>query len=183
MRKAMTAIELVAIEMERAIEVGECLEWQGMMGNTGKQVPIVRSREGKTYSAQVSAPRVLWEQKYGPIPAGMVLWRECCNNKCVKLSHLRLGTRVEWNRHRTEKGLFKHTIGHILNLTKGARNRATTVNTLERARQVRALLAQHSRKEVAQITGISQCMVNDIALGRSWKDHGSPWAGLGGRGA
>jgi hypothetical protein len=170
---------LLARGMKEAVEVGDCLEWTGRMGN-GKTVPVVKSREGKTYSAEYSVPRLLWEQEKGPIPKGMVLYRRCCNNACVEPSHLKLGTRAEWMANRKKLGLTKHSTKAILGLTKGARSRPTVVNTLDKARQVRALLDDHTRDEVALLTGVSRSMVDDIARGRAWKDYASPWAGLGG---
>jgi len=179
-RKPRSVADLFAKGMAEAVEVGECLEWQGKMGN-GKTIPVVKSREGKTYCAEYSVPRLVWEQKNGPIPRGMVLYRKCCNNDCVELKHLKLGTRAEWMENRRKLGLTKHTAQHILNLTKGARNRPMVVNTMDKARQVRALLADHSRDEVALLTGVSRAMVDDIARGRAWRDTASPFSGLGAR--
>jgi hypothetical protein len=65
-----------------------------------------------------------------------------------------------------------------VNLTQGARRRQTTINSLEKAREVRALLSEHSRDEVANLTGVSRAMVDEIARGRAWKDHSNPFAGL-----
>jgi hypothetical protein len=177
MRKPASVAELAAKGMAAAIEVGDCLEWQGRMGN-GKTVPVVQSRAEKTYSAEYSIPRFLWEQAKGPVPAGKLVYRKCCNNACVQLAHLAVGTRTEWSENRKKHGLTKHTAAHILNLAKAARSRPTTINSMEAAREVRRLLGEHTRDEVAAMTGVSPAMVDDIALGRSWKDYSSPFAGL-----
>jgi hypothetical protein len=179
-RKPKPVADLMAAGLARAVEYGDCLEWQGKMGN-GNTVPVVSSREGRDYSAEYSVPRYVWEKANGPIPAGLVVYRKCCNNCCVSLKHIAVGTRAEWMENRKKLGLTKHATQAILNLTKGARNRPTVVNTLDKARQVRMLLADHTRDEVAALTGVSLPMVNDIALGRSWKDYSSPFAGLGAR--
>jgi hypothetical protein len=178
MRKPKTPAELLAIWLPKALEVGDCLEWTGKMGN-GKTVPCVSTRYHKDYSAEYSVPRMLWEKKHGPIPKGMIVYRTCCNNLCVAEKHLAIGTRADWMANRTNQGLMKHTASHIVNLTKGARQRATTLNSLEKAREVRALLGEYSRKEVAALTGVSLDMVHEIARGDAWKDYSNPFAGLG----
>jgi hypothetical protein len=177
-RKPAPVADLMAIGLAKAVEYGDCLEWQGKMGNK-KTVPVVNSREHKDYSAEYSVPRYVWEQANGPIPEGMLVYRKCCNNSCVSLKHLEMGTRKQWMENRKKLGLTKFTTQHILNLTKGARNRPTVVNTLDKVRQARLLLADdHTRDEVAMLTGISRPMVDDIALGRAWRDHSNPFAGL-----
>jgi hypothetical protein len=176
-KKPATIIEKLQKGMAEAVEVGECLEWQGKMGNK-KTIPVVQSREGMKYNAEYSVPRLLWEREKGPIPAGKLVYRKCCNNACVELSHLAVGTRAQWIENRRKRGLTKHTAAHIVNLTQGARRRQTTINSLEKAREVRALLSEHSRDEVASLTGVSRAMVDEIARGRAWKDHSNPFAGL-----
>lgn len=178
MRKPASVKDLVARGMAEAVEVGDCLEWQGKMGN-GKVVPVVQSREGRTYSTDHSVPRALWEAKNGPIPEGMILYRKCCNNACVEMKHFAVGTRAEWVANRKKKGLTKHTAAHVAALTQGARKRAYTRNSLEKAREVRSLVGEHTYQEIAQQTGVSKAMVQDIAQGRAWKDHSNPFAGLG----
>lgn len=164
--------------LAKAVEVGDCLEWQGKMGN-GKTVPVVQSREGRSYNAEYSVPRLVWEKAKGPIPTGKMIYRKCCNNACVCLDHLAIGTRADWMKNRQKHGLTKHTAEHIVNLTKGARRRAGIKYSLEKAREVRALLAEHSREEVSRLTGVSLAMVSDISRGRAWRDHANPFAGLG----
>lgn len=177
MRTPASVAQLVGKGMTEAIEVGECLEWQGRIGN-GASIPVVKSREGKTYSAEYSVPRFLWEQEKGPIPEGKILYRKCCNNACVKLKHFAVGTRADWQENRKKHGLTKHAANHIANLTQGARRRSTSINTIEKAREVRTLLASHTQREVAEMTGVSLAMVCDIGRGRAWKDHANPFAGL-----
>lgn len=165
--------------MQRAVEVGECLEWQGRMGN-GKTIPVVKSREGKTYSADHSVPRMVWTKAKGPVPEGKIVYRKCCNNACVRLEHLVVGTRAEWIGNRSKQGLNKRTAANIVTMQRAARSRTTTLNTLEKAREVRRLAGEYPRREIAERTGVSLAVVNDILSGRAWKDHSNPWAGLGG---
>jgi hypothetical protein len=42
---------------------------------------------------KVKAHRYAWEQKHGPIPAGLVVDHRCRNRACINLDHLRIVTR------------------------------------------------------------------------------------------
>lgn len=178
-RKAASVRELVARGMAKAVEVGECLEWQGAFSCRGV-TPCVKSREGKSYTAAHPVCRVLWEEANGPIPEGKLVYRKCCNNACVKLEHLRCGTRAEWKANQKKNGLTKHAAATKLKMTVAARRRETIVNSLEKARQVRMLRGDGlSYLEIAATTGVSEAMVADIVQGCAWKETiSSPFAGL-----
>jgi hypothetical protein len=172
--------ELVSAGLAKCVEVGDCLEWQGKMGNSGK-VPAVMSRAHHPYSAEYPIPRELWKQHKGPIPEGMLVYRTCCNNKCVALDHLAIGTRAQWHKNRKKQGKSKHTAAHIASITQARRKSPDVVNTLEKARHVRSLLGEYTREEVSRMTGVSEAMVRDIARERAWKDQSNPFNGLGAR--
>lgn len=168
--------------MAQAQEVGECLEWQGHFSNRGKTQPSVKVRlDGKNYSDNLSVPRLLWEAENGPVPAGKWVYRKCCNNACVLLDHLAIGTRNDLMKARKKAGTTKHAPTTLIALTRAARKREATINTPERARMVRELLAGGERhEEVSARTGVSLAMVAEIGQGRAWREiFGSPWAGLG----
>ena len=180
MTRAKTPTELLAIGMALAEEVGDCLEWQGLFSNRGKNQPSIKARlPGKTYSDNLSVPRLLWEAEHGPIPVGKWVYRKCCNNACVCLEHLAIGTRKDLMRARRKAGTTQHAPTTLIALTLAARRRATAINTDADARKVRELLAEGmKRASVAEATGVSLDMVNDIARGKAWRDLSSPWAGL-----
>ena len=177
--KARTPGENVAAGMAAAQEVGDCLEWQGYYSNKGTQ-PSVKARFGvKGYSENLSVPRMLWEAAYGAIPEGKLVYRKCCNNSCVLLDHITIGTRKDWSKARMKAGTSKHKPDTIISLTIAARNRAATINSLDRARTVRSLLAAGDRQEdVAAETGVSLAMVKDIGRNRSWRETGGFFSGL-----
>lgn len=180
MTKAKTPAELLAIGMEQAQEYGDCLEWQGYFANRGKTQPSIKVRlPGKDYSDNLSVPRLLWEAEHGPIPAGKWVYRTCCNNACVCLDHLAIGTRKDLMRVRKKAGTTQHAPTTLIALTLAARRRANSINTEADARKVRELLAEGAKRaQIAAATGVSLDMVNDIARGKAWRDLSSPWAGL-----
>lgn len=177
--KRRTIEEQIGLWMARAVEVGECLEWGGAFSCNGV-TPVVKVKlPGKTYSDNVAVNRVLWEAANGPIPEGMLVYRKCCNNACVCLAHLAMGTRAQWLAHRKKLGLTKHKQLTKLKITVGARARQTTKNTLEKAREVRSLKGQMTQREIARVTGVSEGMVSDICDGVAWREVvASPFAGL-----
>lgn len=179
-RKALPVSVLLQRGMDKAVEVGECLEWQGAF-SCGGVTPCIKSREGKTYTAAHAVCRLLWERERGPIPDGRLIYRKCCNNACVKLEHLRCGTRAEWKANQKRNGITKHSALTRLKQTVSGRNRPTTKYSMEQARQVRVLRATGmSYPQIAQATGVHEAMVADIAQGSAWKETvSSPFAGLG----
>lgn len=163
-----------------AIEVGDCLEWQGSFMCEGK-TPIVKARNAETGQTQnLSVPRLLWERDHGPIPEGKLVYRHCCNNACVIDEHLRCGTRKDWAKARKRAGTNKHSAVAKLHLTLAARRRADVTGSMEKAREVRSLKAAGLRiADIAAATGVSPYMVEDIARGKSWRELGaSPFSGL-----
>src|SRR5262252_389700 len=61
---------------------------------------------------KVKAPRYAWERWMGSIPAGADVCHECDNPRCVRPSHLWLGTHSENNRDHCFKGRCRHKHGH-----------------------------------------------------------------------
>jgi hypothetical protein len=53
---------------------------------------------------QRAAHRVAYELRVGPIPKGLVVLHMCDVRRCVRISHLRLGTNLENILDRTSKG-------------------------------------------------------------------------------
>lgn len=179
MKRALTAQEHIEAGLARSLEVGDCIEWQGYMGNHGTQPCIKMRLDGKRSTSNIPVPRILWENENGPVPEGRLVYRKCCNNRCVNVDHIKTGTRAEWARARKKAGVSKHNPSTLITLTQSARKRRTTVNSLERARMVRELLASGlKREQVAEQTGVSLSMVIDIGAGRSWRETGGFFSGL-----
>lgn len=91
-------------------EVGpeaSCWPWLGTIEATGYGVLFSNGRFQKGH-------RYVWEQRVGPIPAGMVLDHECFNTKCVNPKHLRVVTQKQNSEH--QKGANKNSKSGIRNV-------------------------------------------------------------------
>ncbi|MFA7291874.1 MAG: HNH endonuclease [Rhodocyclaceae bacterium] len=184
-RVQMPTAEAVAAGLARglakAVEVGDCLEWQGSFAAGGK-TPAVKAHSlenGRTDNFPV--PRLLWEREHGPIPAGKLVYRKCCNNACVLVEHLSCGTRKDWAKARRKAGASKHSATTLIALTLARRRRPDVTTTMEKARQIRSLTAAAVKvRDIAAQTGVHPDMVEDIRRGRAWRElSASPFAGLG----
>jgi hypothetical protein len=164
------AAEIAAL----TIEVGDCLEWQGKMGRGSSAMPnapqIGKRVDGKSVNLLVT--RLVWTAAHGPIPDGKKVYRTCCNNYCVALPHLALGTLADVKKARRAAGMTAHSPSALAALTKGARARSTTKNSIEKAREVRDLVAEGLHDSViSERTGVSRTVVSDIRLGRAWQEQ------------
>jgi hypothetical protein len=177
---AKNIAQKVAEGLAAAIEVGDCLEWQGKFACNGT-TPVVGWYDiTKHRTENASVPRALWEKDNGPVPAGKLVFRKCCNNACVLKTHLSCGTRADWARARKKAGTTAHSPTTRIALTLAARRRADVVNTMEKARAVRSLAAARLRTEqISDQTGVSPAMVAEIRQGTAWREFGgNPWQGL-----
>lgn len=70
-----------------------CLEFTGSKTAAGyAQV----SAPGGRKTAPLTGHRVVWEHEHGPIPPGMEVRHEVCDNPpCVEIAHLSLGTHAQ----------------------------------------------------------------------------------------
>lgn len=76
--------------------------WNWMASEAGRGYGGFKFK-GKT----TKASRVVWELTYGLIPFGMCILHKCDNRKCVRPSHLFLGTVKENNIDMMNKGRWK----------------------------------------------------------------------------
>jgi hypothetical protein len=159
--------ELFDQVMALCVEVGDCLEWQGPMG-VGKNsaCPIFRKYDGqRTKNYQVA--RLVWEGRNGPIPEGRIVYRHCCNDRCVGC--LRLGKPGDAMRHRGRRGVMRGSGPRIAASTAASRARKATICTEEIADQVRILLAEGmTSAQAASATGMTVNIVKNIRRGTCW---------------
>lgn len=178
---AKTIAEKLAAGLALAQEVGDCLEWQGKFSCKGVTPVVGWYDPAKNRTENEPVTRLLWERKNGPIPAGHLVYRSCCNNACVLEDHLKCGTRKDWAKARKKAGATKHGPATRIALTLSARRRANVKNTIDKAREERSLSAGRMRiEEISKVTGVHPTMVAEMRQGRSWRElGGNIWQGLG----
>lgn len=81
-RRGLPVLERIARRLEN---VGECRVWNGAKDSEGYGIVKV---DGKARRLT----RVVWEETYGPIPAGLLICHSCDNPPCARVDHLLLGT-------------------------------------------------------------------------------------------
>ncbi|MDO8251423.1 MAG: hypothetical protein Q7T78_17120 [Rhodoferax sp.] len=145
---------------------GECLIWTSYAKN-GKFPQW--SVAGKLQSAR----RAVYELVHGPVPAGYWVGVSCGCDLCVHPDHV--VSRTPSSLRKGKALSLKNRIG----LAMGRRAKSHLSGD-----DIQAIRASEEIHEVqATRYGVSPAMISHIKVGRKWKDHSSPWAGLGGRAA
>ena len=108
--------------------------------------------------------RVLYQEKYGQIPKGMVLRHLCNNAWCVNVEHLKVGTQKENCQDTIECG---RSLKGKKNLKiSGERN----VNSKLTEKQVKEIyLSKLSLKKLAKIYNVSSTNISNIKNKKQWK--------------
>lgn len=113
----------------------------------------------------VLAHRMSWEEHFGPIPAGLFVCHHCDNPECVEPTHLFLGTVLDNNRDRHQKGRSR---GGRLCGDQNPRSRLTR----EQVEEIRALpcIRRRDHKVLEAHYGVGVRHLYDIRADRSyWK--------------
>lgn len=172
-------MDVRAIIVANTVEVGDCLEWTGPYGcgKRNKATPIIRTRrDGKARNLIVH--REAWKAAKGPIPEGKIIYRSCCNYRCVGEQHLACGPRGVPLRLRGKLGLAGHCQSTVVAIALGRRRNSRY--TSEQIGSVRAMLAEGlTCAETARMTGVGADTVEDVKRGRAWATTaaaGSVWA-------
>lgn len=108
----------------------------------------------------VSAHRLAYEAANGPVPPGRVVRHRCDNPKCVRVSHLELGTYADNSRDMTERE--RQARGERQGSAKLTGAQVLEIRALSTAGNVR-----HSA--IAKQFGVSQAQIGHISAGRRWK--------------
>lgn len=108
----------------KAIQVGECLIWQGQKDKRGYGFLRLDGRLQRAH-------RIAFELRHGPITDGMVILHTCDNPSCINPDHLSIGTQ-----HANVRDMFNK--GRA-NKATGARNAKTKLTP----EQVAAARAKH----------------------------------------
>ena len=155
--------------LAQCVEEGDCLLWPGAMGTGNNRAnPIVSG--------------IRASGAHGPLKPGQVVYRTCCQNRC--LACLQAGPPGSPMRQRKREGLAGHSPATKAALTRARRARAGNVHTPEQVQEVKRLGAQGGTDaEISRQTGVSEAMVGKIRTGKCWADsvQGSSVFSLAGR--
>lgn len=145
---------LAVLEDRSQFNLNGCREWT--RGKDWDGYGIVRI-EGRSYRAH----RVAWELENGPIPEKMLVCHTCDNPPCIEISHLFLGTSLDNNRDRQEKGRSSNRRGEKC---------PTAKLTWEKVAKIRALAASgKTHTSIAPLFGVTREAVSTIVRGERWK--------------
>ena len=132
-----------------------CWEWQHATSSKGYgQIKIPKQRK------QIPAHRLSYLIHYGEIPDGMLVCHKCDNPKCVRPSHLFLGSYADNSQDMAKKD--RHLFGE-----KHPHNKLTEIHV----RRIHSLFHDDgvSQGKIAQIYGIGQSTVWKILHGYRWE--------------
>jgi hypothetical protein len=163
-----TIIQTLDTIMARTDEVGDCLEWQGMIRNGTPLIRIARKMH--------TVRRVIRDMLGNPAAEGNYLAPACQNPKCVKPDHI-----IE----RTKSQHMKR-IGHMVD-----HNHPIRIAKLQKAKAHQrvvsaaglAMIRTDDRKaeDVARELGVSKSLVKKIRRGEAYREVNAainPFAGL-----
>jgi hypothetical protein len=167
------------------VAIGDgCWEWQGSLTDDGYGLNWDRAWPRRAHRAS-------WTIAHGPIPAGLMVLHNCPggdNRRCVRPSHLWLGTH-EQNmadrnaKGRTATGARNGATLHPENLARGDRNGARARPemlprgeqhrdaklTVELVLEVRRRVAAgESQRSVARAMGVGPSTVRDVVRRATW---------------
>lgn len=136
MSEGLPLMQLVQLPRDPAA----CWTWIGNCGAAGYPIKTVA---GKCLTGR----QWMWQQLFGPVPAGLVVSTTCGNRGCVNPHHLRLCTMAE---------------------AVQAGNGATL--TVDDVRELRALVNNGVPWDlVAARYGISKTTISDVMRRKSWR--------------
>ena len=167
-RRGSVTMQTVESIMARTTEYGDCQEWTGHFGN---KCPLVRHN-----GSMVSIRRVLLGLAGLPIKVGEFAAPACGNFRCVCQDHIVRHTRAQHVRAMAKLSNQSPTRGLKISIARRAHHSKLSIEIARTIRQ-----SEDSNAELATEHGCTRSMVASIRRGQSWKEHGSPFAGLGAR--
>lgn len=129
----------------------ECWEWLAHRNHTGYGTFRLNGKEQKAHKAS-------YQLNVGAIPEGMCVCHHCDNPSCINPAHLFLGTQVDNVADRDAKGRQAKLKGE-----NNGRAKLTDADVL--AIRDSGL----SQNEIAAEYGVSQTVVSNIKIRKSWK--------------
>lgn len=141
-------------------ESNGCLEWQGALDKDGYGRIRVGGRKA------VGVHRASWAIANNKDPVGLLVCHNCDNPRCVNPNHLYLGTALQNNRDRVNRGRSNSAHGTMLTIAK--LNPELVTSILNEYQKTDA-----SQADVAKLFGVSQATISLIVSGKNWKRSGN----------
>lgn len=108
--------------------------------------------------------RVLYQQKYGEIPKGMVLRHLCNNSWCCNIEHLKIGTHKENMEDMVRSGRSRK--GKSKTKIRGTKNAS---NKLSEKQVKEIYLSKLSFNKLSKLYGVSKTNISLIKNKKQWK--------------
>jgi hypothetical protein len=153
----------------RTVEEGECLIWQGYIGNAVPQV----SHGGKV----VSVRRLILELSGKCVKPTDYAAPRCGNAACVCQEHVMIRTTAQHSRAMAKSPTRNEDL-RAAKLAAVARQGRAKIN-IQQAREIRC--SEESGTVLAERYGIDKGLVSRIRRGEAWREFSNPFAGLGAR--
>ena len=155
-------------DLTKYVEVGDCHEWIGSYG-TGKnnRTPVIAVwRDG--CSCNISVRRIAYSD-HGPIQPGRPVYMTCGNYRCIRIDHLRSGTRRQQVLQAAADGRMRCTPQR--RARQAAAARANSRYSPEQIARVRALIAEGlNDRQIDRQTGVRYQTVGKVRKGTAWRE-------------
>ena len=136
-----------------------CWEWTASCGTAGYG-KFRRGAEVDPRHPYRGAHRVAWELTYGAVPSGLQVLHHCDNRKCVRPSHLFLGSHADNMADRNTKGRQARQRGTEHGCVKLSEEEVLDIRRRCRSGETQAA--------ISRAIGVSNQLVSLIARGRRW---------------
>lgn len=161
------AVHTMETLLARTVEEGDCLLWDGYIGNNVPQV----SHNGKV----IAVRRLMLELQGKVLRPGDHASTKCRNPSCVHPEHI------------SHRNKFQHAMAmlsaprneEVRAAKLAAFRRKTAKLDMEKAREIRC--SDESGSVLAARFGVDKALVSRIRRGEAWREFSNPFAGLGAR--
>ncbi len=142
----------------------DCWIWNGYFRSSGYGAFY---NKGKIYRAH----RVAYAITHGSVPNGKLICHACDNPACVNPAHLFAGTAKDNIQDSVSKGRHSSSRGMGKKFTSEYRPKRSYKLTETQVREIKALcqVKQITKKQIAEVYGVTPTQISRIASEKSWK--------------